>query len=632
MSSYYGSNCSREPFLQRTDYDDMQGSSWSKQKTWGSSGTSEGYYKARSGFPEEKAVDGESTWSSWSLPGTTGPSGSSWSGSSSSRSGPWKTAQSWYGNSSQANSWGNSWTFTAAETSAANDSTKAAGSGNHAGYGMSCTAAPMSTSIDATQPQPAQRTFPSSGNKQDAVQAACPSAADVHSALQTLDEARRRSSSSGESPAAPPAAAFRQAILLCTAGGQGQQALELLEEMRDEFGLEPDEPTFQAAVEACEGGEPIQRAWTLLTEMRQQGFDSDALPSAEEQGNPIALKRPPAASLGLKQHVQAWLSNKTQLPRSALPAALLGASALRRRGALEPTAEAVVQRHHLAPILEALRAPAAPGSSSASMLLEVPTLGAFTDDAYRELGLGGGSAQWQEAAKAELRRQHMLRKWFAWEEENGPGLLAWLAYDLSGAHGPESWDLSCTGEVFGRAPAPTDEESMVLLPPLVKDASAGHAERRALLSLTQRIFEKLPTDTSQDIHLEGVVMLYSPRPPSLTSIHAMRQFARLFSCVHLRAGCASQEEQPATLQKIGLEKTASTQSNGTNKSWNHGWDAGWSGHSGSEAAGGSGAGSSSWKARAAGSQSTGVSNGYTTYGDSKGSTYAQGNEKWETWL
>lgn len=225
-----------------------------------------------------------------------------------------------------------------------------------------------------------------------------------------------------------------------------------------------------------------------------------------------------------------------------------------------------MRKHVLEPTVAALRAPAEPGSPQAKLLHSLPSFGSFTADALRMLDLDGSGSptfkRWQEAARLELRRLEMLRKWAKWDECEGAGLTTWLAYDLTCGEGSMAKELGSDGEAFGCCPpseaADDDDVGMVLLPPLVRDASVGHAERRALLALAARVFEQAPPlgDGNDAVPLEGVVMLHSLRPPSVASIFSMQQFLRLFPGVQFYVGFGLEGAPPRPIQRIGQRRQA----------------------------------------------------------------------------
>jgi len=449
----------------------------------------------------------------------------------------------------------------------------------------------------------------------------------LHQAVQVLMEAKQAPREAGEKLSA---ALFSRVIRIASARGEVDQAVDLLDEMRDDHDLEPDAPTYLAAIEACEGRQPLERVWLILDEMRKQGLDPDSLaPSSQDaaDGMPPLRFQASSAQEDLRRHAEVWLVDAPPIPRKAFQAAVTLASALRRQGTLPAAAEAAVRRRIITPVVEALRGPAAVGSAEAAILGEVHHLGEFTEDALEELSLGPGAVQWQGAARAELRRQALLRAWAAWEEATGPGLLTWLAYDLSGGSG-QAWELQSTGEAFGLSPGADalDDVSVALLPPLARDESAGHAERRALLALTERIFGQFPEGSCEGERVEGVVMLYSTRPPCVASIFAIKQFLRFFPWVRFCTSCGGPEPQ-VTVERIG--EAVNGAKHGSEQSWSK-WSS-WQSKAQTNGSGGWGSGYSTT------GTTNGASNGYSTTGTTNGAsngnaTNGNGHGSWNQWV
>eukprot|EP00927_Polykrikos_kofoidii_P049821 TRINITY_DN43830_c0_g1_i1.p1 TRINITY_DN43830_c0_g1~~TRINITY_DN43830_c0_g1_i1.p1 ORF type:complete len:585 (+),score=106.86 TRINITY_DN43830_c0_g1_i1:205-1959(+) len=280
----------------------------------------------------------------------------------------------------------------------------------------------------------------------------------------------------------------------------------------------------------------------------------------------------------IQRQVRTWsLSQAGQT--ASLGLCLRNASALRRHGVLELPVESFVRAHVVKPVVEALRQPVASETEDADLLRNVGSLGAFSAEALTELQMCDTSCsefasfvstttRWREVAHAELRRQGMLRSWEAWDEKeveeevkNSAGCvsstsLAWLAFRVvvGGSCGGDQpgfsgipRELTSSGEVFGRAAATTEEVNAGLanlLPPLFKEnctkgefaeEQARCAERRALSSLAVRILQALPTDTDNESdRVEGDLMLYSSRPPTISGMYSMRQFLQLFPSIRLR--------------------------------------------------------------------------------------------------
>eukprot|EP00929_Paragymnodinium_shiwhaense_P001091 TRINITY_DN101302_c0_g1_i1.p1 TRINITY_DN101302_c0_g1~~TRINITY_DN101302_c0_g1_i1.p1 ORF type:complete len:620 (-),score=136.87 TRINITY_DN101302_c0_g1_i1:100-1959(-) len=312
---------------------------------------------------------------------------------------------------------------------------------------------------------------------------------------------------------------------------------------------------------AAKPGGPLQ--WSVLESLARCQAVPVPAESEEQDGRGKLYRQNPLHALQRKARVLLVDSGALR-PQAAEPA-LKVASVLHRRGMLDVEALAAVRQQLLMPAVEALRA--APSSSDGqaadpdpqlSLLRSISSFGAFTDEVLERLELrdsdqGAASGvpaagRWQEAARAELRRQTLLRQWANWEEPSGPGHLAWLGYDVTVGG---SQRVSSAGEVLGRVDGDMlhDEAGLLALPPLSRDAStAADAERKALLVLAARVLQALP-DGSQGARLDGRVMLYTPRPPSTASIYAMRQFLQLFPHVQLLVacddGCPAAEESSA---------------------------------------------------------------------------------------
>jgi pentatricopeptide repeat protein len=85
---------------------------------------------------------------------------------------------------------------------------------------------------------------------------------------------------------------YNAAISACAKGGQWQQALSLLQEMREK-GVIPDRITYSAAISACGKGGQWQQALSLLQEMREKGVTPNVITysaaiSACEKGGEVS--------------------------------------------------------------------------------------------------------------------------------------------------------------------------------------------------------------------------------------------------------------------------------------------------------------------------------------------------------
>lgn len=331
-----------------------------------------------------------------------------------------------------------------------------------------------------------------------------------------------------------------------------RQALDRLEDAKKAAVPQPpDRPDLGRVLQLCAAAGDAIRALDNIRDGNEAAFLNtlkamDVTNGEAEHGTQLDdLKR---KDLNAFAPLQAWLC--TALLEEEFHTVICIASALHQQGYLDPPAEASVRSTVLEPLLKALREPADASSPQADMLRKVPGFGAFTTHALEALGLAAGPSaeRWQQAAREELRRKEMLRLW--WKEDDCPGLTTWLAYDLNGGEGSEAWELGSDGEAFGLAQGPDDEIGDALLPPLAKDESRGHAERIALLALTARILGKFPKECTEGVRVEGVVMIFSLRPPSVASVYAMRQFLRLFPWVHFSVGYGP-SAKPPSVQTIG---------------------------------------------------------------------------------
>eukprot|EP00913_Durusdinium_trenchii_P009120 g8572.t1 len=266
-------------------------------------------------------------------------------------------------------------------------------------------------------------------------------------------------------------------------------ALKWLEDFEDDPDVEPTVPDYLAALRACEvSQQPLERVWTLLMDMRKKGLDLD---------------KPPH-------------------PR-ALAAVLRLGSLMKRRGR---DVDAVVRRLAVDVIFEAF------SKDDVQRLSLVKSLGAFTGEALRFLGIhtlsdNGVDSAWRANAERAVHRQVMLRRWTAWDDPEGPGDFAWLAYDLT----CQSNRLQCDGEVVSRAPKSTAAEE--LFPPLEQDKRSNHADRRALHLLAEKLLHGFSAESRDCLEVHGVMMLYTPFPPETASIYAMQQFLKLFPWVEM---------------------------------------------------------------------------------------------------
>lgn len=352
----------------------------------------------------------------------------------------------------------------------------------------------------------------------------------VTAAREALDDSKRLATLNEE---IPDAALYCTAIRLFAARGDSGEALNLLDEMKDVFGLEADAESYVALLEACEGKHPLERAWCLLDDMRRQSVDPfDARWKGSRRLEVHTVD-------GLLRHAQAWLTGS--LPREAAAVALSVATTLSEQGRLDSKVQSNLNRRIVRPVVEALQREAAPGCRG---ILSVPSLGVFTDEALRDLAVSVLPARMKQMAQEELRRHGMLRRWAAWSEAPTAGLLTWISYDLSGS----TWDMRSDGKVFGSSPALSSDN--VLLGSVPENGEAEHAERRALVFLTGQLLTAFQDQGQESGRVDGVVMLYSQQPPKVASIQAMRQFLNFFPWVRLYVG-HSQPEKALSHQKIG---------------------------------------------------------------------------------
>lgn len=346
----------------------------------------------------------------------------------------------------------------------------------------------------------------------------------------------------------------------------------------------PDVPDYLAALQVCEDTQqPLERVWTLLLDLRKKGLDLDSsrdrdqkeiegvrqkLAKKEHKPNEVdetyeELERQlkdaqeavayaeylasPDVSSALQQHAERWLLPEAAHPRAVAAVLRLG-SLLQRTDGSRADLDAVVRRLGVLPILEAF-------NENPQRLTLVQDLGLFTPEALRSLGIhtiseNGSESAWRKEAARAVHRQAMLRRWSSWNEAEGPGSFAWLAYDLSS----QSEQFRCDGEVVGRAPkSPTVSEE--LFPSLEQDKRPDHAERRALMLLAEKLLQGFSEGGCDCIEVRGVLMLYTPFPPETTSMFAMLQFLQLFPWVemHVAYDDAVDLSSPGAVERIRCE-------------------------------------------------------------------------------
>ncbi|CAE7702664.1 dbp9 [Symbiodinium sp. CCMP2592] len=352
-------------------------------------------------------------------------------------------------------------------------------------------------------------------------------------------------------------------LSLHSLASQEKEGLKWLDDMQDNRKLQKEisMADFLAALHLCEAcDESLLRVFTLLVEMHDKnGFVLDTpLESHEGEGQEgvswLCDRFGEDVWEALERHADSWLLPATQSAatcpafRRCSSAVLRLGSLLRRGSQQKPEVDGLVKSQWVRPILEALDSP-----SPAAMvkLRETPDLGAFTADAFRHLGITVSDADgWSAEAARQLRRQAMLDKWSQWSgSAQGPGSLAWLAYDLTDQTG----SLCSNGEVHRRRLEPADTDA---LQPLEKGA-AVHAERAALLALAERLLRRTPGQGGCEV--SGVVLLYSSSPPGTASIFTAKEFLRLFPWVELRVafGDAMDLGPSLPVTKIGTETGSS---------------------------------------------------------------------------
>ncbi|CAK9096768.1 unnamed protein product [Durusdinium trenchii] len=332
--------------------------------------------------------------------------------------------------------------------------------------------------------------------------------------------------------------AYQRALRLCAfCPGKEVNALKWLEDFEDDPDVEPTVPDYLAALRACEvSQQPLERVWTLLMDMRKKGLDLDSHweKTEPDQSDRDKKKQIPIEALELlewntsedswetlERHADIWLREPPH-PR-ALAAVLRLGSLMKRRGR---DVDAVVRRLAVDVIFEAF------SKDDVQRLSLVKSLGAFTGEALRFLGIhtlsdNGVDSAWRANAERAVHRQVMLRRWTAWDDPEGPGDFAWLAYDLT----CQSNRLQCDGEVVSRAPKSTAAEE--LFPPLEQDKRSNHADRRALHLLAEKLLHGFSAESRDCLEVHGVMMLYTPFPPETASIYAMQQFLKLFPWVEM---------------------------------------------------------------------------------------------------
>lgn len=360
------------------------------------------------------------------------------------------------------------------------------------------------------------------------------------------------------------AASYGRALQLCACcPGKEKEGLKWLDDMQDNRKLQKEisMADLLAALHLCEAcDESLLRVFTLLVEMHDKnGFVLDTpLESHEGEGQEgvswLLDRFGEDVWEALERHADSWLLPATQSAatcaafRRCSSAVLRLGSLLRRRSQHKPEVDGLVKSQWVRPILEALDSP-----SPAAMvkLRETPDLGAFTADAFRHLGITVSDADgWSAEAARQLRRQAMLDKWSQWSPPPGPGSLAWLAYDLTDQAG----SLCSDGEVHRRRLERADTDA---LQPLEEKGAAVHAERAALLALTERLLRRHPGQGGCDV--SGVVLLYSPSPPGTAGIFTAREFLRLFPKIEMRVafGDAMDLGPSLPVTKIGTETESS---------------------------------------------------------------------------
>lgn len=341
----------------------------------------------------------------------------------------------------------------------------------------------------------------------------------------------------------------------------------------------PDVPDYLAALQVCEATQqPLERVWTLLLDLRKKGLDMDSscdrdrkeieavrqklakkeqmpkeveetfeelerqLKDAQEAVAYAEFLASPDPNSALQQHAERWLLPAAH-PRAVAAVLRLG-SLLQRTGGRADLG-AAVRRLGVLPILEAFH-------ENPQRLTLVQDLGLFTPEALRSLGIhtiseNGSESAWRQEAARAVHRQAMLRRWSSWNEAQGPGSFAWLAYDLSS----QFEQFRCDGEVVGRAPkSPTVSEE--LPPSLEQDKRPDHAERRALMLLAEKLLQGFSEGGCDCIEVRGVLMLYTPFPPETASIFAMLQFLQLFPWVemHVAYDDAVDLSRPGGVERI----------------------------------------------------------------------------------
>eukprot|EP00435_Cladocopium_sp_Y103_P065052 s768_g26.t2 len=255
----------------------------------------------------------------------------------------------------------------------------------------------------------------------------------------------------------------------------------------------------------------------------------------------------PDPSSALQQHAERWLLPEAAHPRAVAAVLRLG-SLLQRTDGSRADLDAAVRRLGVLPILEAFH-------EDPQRLTVVQDLGLFTPEALRSLGIhtvseNGSECAWRQEAARAVHRQAMVRRWSSWNEAQGPGSFAWLAYDLSS----QFEQFRCDGEVVGRAPkSPTVSEE--LFPSLEQDKRPDHAERRALMLLAEKLLQGFSEGGCDCIEVHGVLMLYMPFPPETASIFAMLQFLQLFPWLemHVAYDDAVDLSSPGAVERIRCE-------------------------------------------------------------------------------
>jgi len=378
--------------------------------------------------------------------------------------------------------------------------------------------------------------------------------------LQLLAELRRSAASaaatSAEASGGPvlDQITFENALALCRPGGLWESAVSLLDEMRA-GSCQPSVASYVSALRACEQHEALEPSSEPLA----------ALKASLLSGMRASAVRLLSAKFG---EDAAGADDWRGSPESAGVHVVVALDTLHRHGRLDAALEAMVRAGIYEPFMEALRRPPQTGSVSMAAQ-EVPALVAqaglgtfFTAEALGALGLASGVAttwltQAQTAVASALvsaaRREAGAEAGRAAlaaqlpEEPSGQRLVVWTSYSLGEADVREKgrrsmWILKHDGRVVAHGRHKWQEGEALLPPLFVGHSRGGHAERRALLQIAERILQNAAAAGPDAGEPSGTVRLYASHTPCVSCLACFAQFRRLFPRVKLVVAFAAWDE------------------------------------------------------------------------------------------